>query len=387
MESINAFEMYVFYQQKKRPNVKQSEIIKCMLQNKFAIPFHDLNQTALKSCDAEIKLLLTRLKTIIKNSKQTKMIEYLKDKEFMDLKNFPALLNLSQSHALKDVSPSTDRGKPVYNQDHLDTPTPIHIPTHGQSSAENTKKSFGDLQSRSQRHLRIEPTISMLEDFAKKEELSLASLLGYIGYTRYYNNNRKLALLFQSIWYENEPDSLKEIPIETAVYLKEKNLISKRHYTDIRLTLKPYAVFPTYNTVASYIHSTMPALRSVNEGIMANVLEVAKLTLSRLPEKAISFLERVNDQRRKPRFVANFTTGLDGSGSHKVHNAPSFLSSTKKTSNLIIAGMALNSICLDDGSKTPIYSVDNACSFNNQRPIAIIPGRETRENIQDVVAL
>ena len=47
--------------------------------------------------------------------------------------------------------------------------------------------------------------------------------------------------------------------------------------------------------------------------------------------------------------------------------------------------MALNSIYIDDGRKSPIYSVDKACSFNNQRPIAIVPGRETRDNIKDIV--
>ena len=90
---------------------------------------------------------------------------------------------------------------------------------------ENTRKSFEELQSRSQRHLRIEDTIVMLEDVAKREKITLASLLGYIGHTRYYNSNKKLALLFQSIWHGNEPDTSKDIPIETAVYLKEKNLI------------------------------------------------------------------------------------------------------------------------------------------------------------------
>ena len=219
----------------------------------------------------------------------------------------------------------------------------------------------------------------------QREKKSLASLLGYIGHTRYYNSNKKLALIFQSIWHGNEPDTSKDIPIETAVYLKEKNLISKKHYIDFRITLKPFAVFPSYTSVASYIHNSMPELRSVNDGVMAKVLDVAILTLSRLPEKALSVLNDVNDQKSNLKFAAHFTAGLDGSGGHNVYNSPSYLNSRKKTSNFIIAGMALNSIYIDDGSKSPIYSVDKACSFNNQRPIAIVPGRETRDNIKDIV--
>ena len=48
--------------------------------------------------------------------------------------------------------------------------------------------------------------------------------------------------------------------------------------------------------------------------------------------------------------------------------------------------MALNSIGIDDDSNNWIYKVDKACAFQNQRPIALIPGKETRENIQDVIA-
>ena len=386
MEPITHFDIYDFYQKNRRPNMTQSEFVRSFLKHMFDIPFDELEETALKSCEAEIKVLVSRLKKVLAASKEKKNIESLKQCEFMDLRSFPALLDLSKQNALPGVSYSESKEQQTYNQSDFDYGTSLNIPLESPALTAKPRKCFSDLRTRKQRHARIEESIAVLEDIAKNENLSLASLLGYIGYSHYYNDNKKLARLFQSIYHESDPDSSKEIPIETAIYLKENSMISKRHYTDLRLTLKHIAVFPTYNKVASYIQNTMPILRPINDGMIAKVLDVALKTLTRLPDNAIGFLMDVQEQRRNPRFVANFTTGLDGSGSHSVYNAPSFLNSTKKTSNYIIAGMSLNSICIDDGSNTTVYSVDNACSFKNQRPIAILPGRETRDNIQDVVA-
>ena len=109
MEEITELEMYIFYQQKKRPNVTQSDIVKCILENKFSIPFNKLDQKELKSCESEVKQLVNRLKKILKSLHQTKKIESLNDKEFINLNNFPALLNLSISHALKNSSSLPER--------------------------------------------------------------------------------------------------------------------------------------------------------------------------------------------------------------------------------------------------------------------------------------
>ena len=48
--------------------------------------------------------------------------------------------------------------------------------------------------------------------------------------------------------------------------------------------------------------------------------------------------------------------------------------------------MFLTSIELDDDSRATVYKVDKACAFKNQRPIALIPGKETRDTIKDVIA-
>ena len=81
------------------------------------------------------------------------------------------------------------------------------------------------------------------------------------------------------------------VPLETAICLKENAMISKRHYTDIRLTLKPFVNLPSYNEVARHLHEIVPELRSINNGVMAKVVDVARSTVVRLPDDVVDVLE------------------------------------------------------------------------------------------------
>ena len=55
-------------------------------------------------------------------------MESLRDKEFVDLNKFPALLKLSKLHEVQNVSPSAERGNSVYDQEGLDGQTSTGIP-------------------------------------------------------------------------------------------------------------------------------------------------------------------------------------------------------------------------------------------------------------------
>ena len=198
--------------------------------------------------------------------------------------------------------------------------------------------------------------------------------------------DKKLARIFEDIWKNKDIELKGEVPLETAIYLKEKGLISKRGYTDMRLTLKNYVTLPPNNSISSHIHKIMPKLITINDGIMARVIDVARCTLNRLPDDVIETLSEKVGNDSSVVFKANFNAGLDGSGGFPVYNSKSFLGSTANTSNLITAGMSLNSIEIDDDSNHLVYVANKACAFQNQRPIALIPGKESRDNIKDIVS-
>ena len=124
----------------------------------------------------------------------------------------------------------------------------------------------------------------------------------------------------------------------------------------------------------------------MNEGIMARVVDVAKCTIVRLPNDVIEAISEKVSKDSSVVFKAIFTAGLDGSGGFNVHNSKSYLGTSTNASHLITVGMALYSIELDDISSNWIYKANNMCSFQNQRPIGLIPGKETRNNLKDVIS-
>jgi hypothetical protein len=72
-------------------------------------------------------------------------------------------------------------------------------------------------------------------------------------------------------------------------------------------------------------------------------------------------------------------TGCDVSGGHKVYNAASSLNENIDTSHFMVGGIALVQLCLNDEAGTVLYNVKNPSCDDNERPILICPGKDTRE--------
>ena len=100
--------------------------------------------------------------------------------------------------------------------------------------------------------------------------------------------------------------------------------MGKRNYTEMRLTLKPYVILPTYNAISSHMQQIIPELRTMNEGIMARVIDVARCTIVRLPNEVIEAISKKVEKDSSIVFQANFSAGLDGSGGFRVHNSRFF---------------------------------------------------------------
>ena len=117
-------------------------------------------------------------------------------------------------------------------------------------------KKFGQLASQRQRLRRIQDLMKIIKNWVEKENFPLHRLLGFIGHSQYYLENKKLANVFERIWNDEDVELKNEIPIDTAIYLKEKSLMGKRNYTEMRLTLKPYVIFklimPFRHTCSKY---------------------------------------------------------------------------------------------------------------------------------------
>ena len=93
------------------------------------------------------------------------------------------------------------------------------------------RKSFEDLGPRSKK-ARTEKLMQALQKTSEEENLSPLQIIGYLGHRVTYNNNRALSKLFKSIEKGEDITTKKQIPIELALFLKEKCSITKRHWVE-----------------------------------------------------------------------------------------------------------------------------------------------------------
>ena len=373
MKEITKADVFRFYQQNKGINV--TDIIKLFLKNEIDISIENVKPEMESIFLKEVSKLAQKLKWIIQKNQTAKSMQCLEEAVFLSADECNLLAKLSNKSTPRDNDEFDD---PVSNASTREN--------ENISLADQNYKLFGELRSQKQRVNRTKELFAKLNEWVERERFPFEQLIGFIGYSHCYLKNKKLASIFENIWKGKEIELKNEVPLETAICLKENAMISKRHYTDIRLTLKPFVILPTYNEVARHLHDIVPELRSINDGIMAKVVDVARSTVVRLPDDVVDILEAKVMKNSSITFKANFCAGIDGSGGFPVYNNRSYLSSSSNTSHLITVGMSLTSIELDDDSRATVYKVDKACAFKNQRPIALIPGKETRDTIKDVVA-
>lgn len=378
--SLTEEEMYDYYLSKKNTGQNHAEIIIGMLASQF-----DLNvSVGDKETDYEITQIKSKLQYLIKREATAKRTDIFRERIFLDLKQYPKLwqgLKIMNETLAWNMPLSQDDEYSVLFDDETQT-SPVEDTTM------SNRKSFLDLKSRSQRKIRSSNILTQLEECAKQEKLPLDQYIGFLGYNhcRYVGKYKKAAI-FQKIWKNDEVEETNEVPLETALYLKEKSLMGKRNYMELRTILKPHVVFPPYYKLTSYIHDTMPNLIYFNGGVRSDAVDVAIRTLDRLPDFVVDILDSKVSENAEISFIANFSAGLDASGGHKVYNSSSYLNATKDSSHYVVAGMALTSISVNNLRQTNLFTVEKTCSYNNQRPIAIFPGKETRANIAELAQL
>ena len=373
MTSITKADVFRYYQQNR--GIDLTDLMQRFLKKEMDISIENVKPEMESAFLKEVSKLVQKLKWIIQKNQSAKSMRSLEEAVFLSADDCNLLVKLSNNSSPRE---NDDFDDPVFDESFRENEI--------MSSTDQNYTLFGDLRNQGQRVIRTKELVTKLNEWVQRERFPFERLIGFIGYSHCYLKNKKLASIFKNIWKGEEIELKNEVPLETAICLKENAMISKRHYTDIRLTLKPFVILPSYNEVARHLHEIVPELRSINDGVMAKVVDVARSTVVRLPDDVVDILKAKVMKNSSITFKANFSCGIDGSGGFPVYNNKSYLSSSSNTSHLISVGMSLTSIELDDDSRATVYKVDKACAFKNQRPIALIPGKETRDTIKDVIA-
>ena len=121
----------------------------------------------------------------------------------------------------------------------------------------------------------------------------------------------------------------------------------------------------------------IPPLFKFHDGWRADVFDIVHSTLQRLPVEVVKTIS--TQEAQDCGVVARFISGCDVSGSHKVYSSASSLDNNIDTTHFMVGGIALVQLCLDDEAGTLIYNVRNPSCDDNERPVLICPGKDTRE--------
>ena len=376
---VTVRDIYCFYTENR--SLTQTKVIEAFLASKYGITKSKVRVDEENAFEAAIGSIQPKLSRLVDAKNKSKLKSGISNNAtFLELKEFPILLNIyeRQQHASSSSTANENFANEAWHG---------LYDLEGHSVAGEKKHMFFDLSDRQKRR-RADHIYQQLNEWASEENVKIEKIIAYLGYRSCWSqHNPKLANIFKQICLGENPEEKKEVPMEKAIYLKEAALIGKRMYTNFRLLLKEHVIFPPYDKVAASIHQTLPKIVSFREGIRCDVMEVATNTLSRLPLNVVSKISSMMQAYPEVPLVARFSCGLDGSGGHSIYNSKQYMKSSMAMSNYIVVGMCLNSLRLDDNTKTKVYSVAKTCSFNNERPIAIYPGKEDRESLKDILSL
>ena len=377
-ETISKKDVYDLYMDNKTSTY--DEIVKKLLFKHFGVVGNDVKKEHEMEWNNVFVQLKRKAKYCVEQVKTTKSLKGIENEVFLDTKDYPILKVIKGN-----VNPGVEDIRLSNTSMIVDTDSETSSSSNGFAYTGTIRKHLSCIDSKTQRRERLAPITNELKLVAEKENMQFEKLIALIGKNYCWSEHKfKTANAFKKIYDEEEMEDDSVLPIEKAIYIKEKSLLGKRQYTDLRLNLKEFIEFPSYDIISSYVDQAIPPLIRAGDGFKLSVEDVAKATLLRLPQDFTDKLKSEIQKNRNQVFIANFSGGVDGSGGHKVYNAKSFLSRNNDMSRYIVATMALTSISLDDENKTVIKKVENCCSSSNQRPICVKPGKETRSNIKDI---
>ena len=240
-----------------------------------------------------------------------------------------------------------------------------------------TKRKFEDVSPRQQSR-RMSQFTSIVQKTAESEMVSPSKLLTRT-FMKKYPEKKKTAKVAKSLFESSQDAQNVKLPLtfEQSSAIFEAGKLSKRSYTSIRLILKTagYDILPSYVQLENYRKSLRPEISQLpepNKGVKYDYKQAIQLTTERifstLPASSFRNLTEV---------TINIHDGLDGSGGHSIFNQKD----NPDTNNIIMYMFRVESIT-DNETKEIVYENSSHASENSSRPVMLIMGKESRENIK-----
>ena len=252
------------------------------------------------------------------------------------------------------------------------------------SGGKGPYKEWVDLSDQGKRDATKE-IYAKLQEVASAYKIEPHELAAYLGRrSSYQAGHREVSVYFDCI-LKGEPSS-SEVDVASALFLKTTLLkIGRGPYTEMKLMFEKTGTFlPARKKLEAELGTVVPKREGLWHGIVVKFSESLAITIKRALRSSISLTENV-DNMRNHGLVARAVGGIDGSGKHSEYNSASSLAKGVDTSHFLYAGFTLLDLRIADQERTIIYEDLRPGSPEAERPLMIIPGKESSENFAKVL--
>ena len=237
-------------------------------------------------------------------------------------------------------------------------------------------KPLNEVCKRQQRR-RISSPLTDINEAADTNKVSRNTLLGHIVEIADYHSgqDRIKSKRVADILKDNESKS-NQITFEAAAYMKLRNNMGRTSYQDTRLLFKSqgHDIIPTWNNLRDYEKAITPIIEESDKFVKINYEQGIKITCMQM----LKYYEMHNGpiQFSDYSLTCTIKESVDGSGSHPIYNQRENV----ETKNIIMGMFTILEIKFEN-NKQIIYKEPKPNSPFAHRPLFLVLGKETRENL------
>ena len=164
------------------------------------------------------------------------------------------------------------------------------------------RKPLDKLSEPKTRASRTKVEFEAFKDFCTANQITVAQGAGYFIQRYYYNSNKILAKLGNEL-FKGEADIkvVPELSVELGFHFVERFRMSRQKYTNLRILLLPYVIFPPYNKISDLRLFICPQITAYPTqeglskcGVVADLGDCLRKNVSRKIQFAPSFIPPCN---------------------------------------------------------------------------------------------
>lgn len=235
------------------------------------------------------------------------------------------------------------------------------------------------------RRRRVSEKRLTLESWAEEEGISIVELLGYLLHiSSYHEGDRGIAGIGWQIFTGDTVFEKPHVSLEEATWMIEKGSLSQAVWQEYRLRLHDRIYLPPVNKVRSENQLHRPQLHTYRQGVRALLTNCLTLTLS----ERLGCMDLTGLDMDSLSIIYSFCWGLDGSGDHSnYHQLSKTDFSTKQIISVCFSMKKLNVRDNKGGEANWNSSEAGANKPQNVRPLALFPGKEGKEMLEEFIPI